>query len=136
MDSNPSHFQGSDECPVDSVSWLDIQEFLQKLNGITGKRFRLPTEAEWEYASRGGNKSGGYKYPGSDNLAEVTWYRENGGRNTHPVGGKKPNELGLYDMCGNVREWCQDRYGEYTGASEINPVIRCKDLGYRVALGL
>ena len=102
MGTNPSHFQNCDECPVERVSWSDIQEFLQNLNGITGRGFRLPTEAEWEYAARGGNRSRGYKYPGSDNLAEVAWHGENSGEKIHSVGGKMPNAEGLSEMGGNA----------------------------------
>ena len=121
MGSNPSKFKGA-RCPVEQVSWEDCQEFIRKLNQLTGKRFRLPTEAEWEYAARGGNKSRGYKYAGGDNLNGVAWYTGNRGSSTHPVGQKSPNELGLYDMSGNVREWCQDWYGSYSSNSQTNPV--------------
>ncbi|MBQ7634982.1 MAG: SUMF1/EgtB/PvdO family nonheme iron enzyme [Bacteroidaceae bacterium] len=111
MDNNPSYFIG-DDLPVEKVSWTDCQEFIAKLNEATGMTFRLPTEAEWEYAARGGNKSGGFTYAGSNTLAEVAWYKENSENQTHAVAGKKPNELGLYDMSGNVWEWCSDWYGE------------------------
>jgi formylglycine-generating enzyme required for sulfatase activity len=118
MGSNPSHFKGFDDCPVEKVSWEDVQEFLKKLNQRhPGKNYRLPTEAEWEYAARGGNQSKDYTYAGSNDIAEVAWYFENSGGKTHPVGGKKANELGIYDMSGNVREWCQDVWhGNYQGA--------------------
>ena len=106
--------------PVVGVSWDDCQGFIKKLNARTGLKFRLPTEMEWEYAARGGRRSRGYKYAGSDNLDEVGWYNGNGG-STHPVGEKKPNELGLYDMSGNVWEWCQDWYGDYTDEAQTNP---------------
>ena len=120
MGDNPSYFKG-DNYPVECVSWNDCQEFLQKLNGLTGKRFQLPTEAEWEYAARGGNKSKGYKYSGSNDIDEVAWYDGNSGSQTHPVGTKKPNELGIYDMSGNVWEWCNDWYGVYTSTPANNP---------------
>ena len=119
MGGNPSHFKGA-KLPVECVSWNDCQEFIKKLNQLTGKRFRLPTEAEWEYAARGGAKSKGYKYSGSDNLDDV-WYGDNSGGKTHAAGTKRPNELGLYDMSGNVGEWCQDRYGDYSSSAQTNP---------------
>lgn len=105
MGSNPSHHEG-DSLPVESVSWDDCQEFIRKLNQLTGKTFRLPTEAEWEYAARGGNKSCRYKYAGGSTIDNVVWYDENSGNTTHPVNGRQANELGLYDMSGNVYEWC------------------------------
>ena len=129
MGRNPSEFKGSKK-PVESVSWNDCQKFIKKLNQLTGKTFRLPTEAEWEYAARGGNKSQGYKYSGSNNIDDVAWYWGNAyngvdknspAYGTHQVGTKFPNELGLYDMSGNVREWCNDRYGDYTSSSQTNP---------------
>ncbi len=120
MGSNPSEFKG-DNLPVERVSWEDIQKFIAKLNQKTGKTYRLPTEAEWEYAARGGNKSQGYKYAGSNEIGEVAWYNVNSGDATHPVGQKQPNELGLYDMTGNVWEWCQDWYGAYSSGSRTNP---------------
>lgn len=106
MGSNPSHTNGSDH-PVEMVTWDDCQVFIDSLNKITGKTFRLPTEAEWEYAAKGGNKSKGYKYSGSDKINEVAWYGSSL-TSTHPVGEKAPNELGLYDMTGNVSEWTAD----------------------------
>jgi formylglycine-generating enzyme required for sulfatase activity len=120
MGSNPSYFKG-DNLPVEKVSWNDCQEFIRKLNGLTGKNFRLPTEAEWEYAARGGNRSGGTEYAGSNSIGSVAWYTENSGRKTHTVKGKSPNELGLYDMSGNVWEWCSDWYGDYDSGSQTNP---------------
>lgn len=119
MGSNPSYFDyNSDKHPVDNVSWEDVQEFITKLNQKTGKKYRLPTEAEWEYAARGGYN---YKYSGSDTLTDVAWYYDNSGQKTHSVGQKRPNKLGIYDMSGNVYEWCQDWYGSYSSASQTNP---------------
>ena len=120
MGSNPSWFNGN-KLPVDWVSWNDCQEFIRKLNEKTKRNFRLPTEAEWEYSARGGKKSQGYKYAGSNNLDEVAWYLENSGIKTQEVGLKKPNELGLYDMSGNVWEWCNDWYDDYSSSSQNNP---------------
>ena len=128
MGSNPSSFKGAKR-PVESVSWNDCQVFIKKLNQLTGKTFRLPTEAEWEYAARGGSRSRGYKYSGSDNIDAVAWYTVNcydkgeyhPDYGTHPVKQKQANELGLYDMSGNVWEWCQDWYGDYSGGSQTNP---------------
>ena len=107
--------------PAYRVSWNDVQEFIRKLNQKTGANFRLPTEAEWEYAARGGNKSNGYKYSGSNSIDDVAWYTSNSGSKTHPVGTKSPNELGIYDMSGNVWEWCQDWKGSYSSGSQTNP---------------
>ena len=120
MGSNPSGYKGSKN-PVENVSWDDCQDFIKKLNKLTGKNFRLPTEAEWEYAARGGNKSRGYKYSGSNTFGDVAWYWHNSSREPHPVGTKTPNELGLYDMSGNVWEWCSDWYGDYSSSSQTNP---------------
>jgi formylglycine-generating enzyme required for sulfatase activity len=106
---------------VEKVSWNDIQEFIRKLNQMTGRDFRLPTEAEWEYAARGGKKGKGYKYAGSRNIGGVAWYFDNSGEKSHLVKSKSPNELGLYDMNGNVWEWCQDWYGGYSSDSQTNP---------------
>jgi hypothetical protein len=174
MGSNPSNFQ-SDDLPVENVSWNDAQEFISRLNAATGERYRLPTEAEWEYAARGGNLSRGYEYSGSNSIGEVawydgnsggqtrrlpykigaTWYNGDSGGQTHPVGAKKANELGIYDMSGNVWEWCQDCYDSncsfrmYCGGSWNNvanfcriathftgypPDLRIHDLGFRVVL--
>jgi formylglycine-generating enzyme required for sulfatase activity len=118
---NPSYFWGTSRLPVDQVSWDECDEFIEALNKLTGKRFRRPTEAEWEFAARGGNKSKRYKYSGSNNLDDVAWYKSNSGEATHPVGTKAPNELGLYDMSGNVLEWCDDWYGPYGHGSEKDP---------------
>ena len=121
MGSNPSEFKGDNQRPVEYVSWYDCQEFIKKLNQLTGKKFRLPTEAEWEYAARGGKYSRGYKYSGSNDVDEVAWYESNSGETTHPVATKEANELGLYDMNGNVWEWCKDWYGYYQSNSQTNP---------------
>ena len=122
MGNNPSYFKG-DNLPVEQVSWNDVQEFIRKLNQQTGKSYRLPTEAEWEYAARGGSNSRGYKYSGSNNIGSVAWYDGNSGNTTHAVGTKSPNELGIYDMSGNVYEWCQDWYGSsyYSNSPQRNP---------------
>ena len=120
MGNNPSKFKG-DNLPVEQVSWEDCQMFISKLNQLTGRRFRLPTEAEWEYAARGGSKSRGYKYSGNNNIDDVAWYTSNSSSKTHPVKTKQANELGLYDMSGNVWEWCQDWYGSYSSGSQTNP---------------
>ena len=120
MGSNPSHFKG-DNLPVEKVSWDDCQTFISKLNALTGKRFRLPTEAEWEFAARGGNQSRHTQYSGSRRIDDVAWYEDNSGDKTHPVKTKQPNELGIYDMTGNVNEWCQDWYGIYSSDAQTNP---------------
>lgn len=122
MGNNPSWFAGCDACPVEVVSWNDVQDFLQKINLRSDSlRYRLPTEAEWEYAARGGEKSNGYAFAGNDTLDVVGWYENNSEAKPHPVKGKMPNELGLYDMSGNVYEWCSDWYGPYGTKAEINP---------------
>jgi formylglycine-generating enzyme required for sulfatase activity len=121
MGSNPFYFKG-DNLPVENVSWNDVQAFIRKLNTQAGNRYRLPTEAEWEYAARGGNQSKGYKYSGSNTLGNVAWYYDNSAYKTHPVGQKSPNELGIYDMSGNVREWCSDRYDVYSTSAQNDPV--------------
>ena len=129
MGDNPSSFKGYNQCPVESVSWDDCQTFISKLNSMTGQNFRLPSEAEWEFAARGGTKSKGYKYSGSNTLGNVGWYGyENDWRSTgnsdefiHPVSKKSANELGIYDMSGNIWEWCQDWYGDYNNSSQTNP---------------
>jgi formylglycine-generating enzyme required for sulfatase activity len=139
MGNNPSHFKG-DNLPVENVSWLEIQEFIAKLNKITGKNYRLPMSSEFEYAARGGKKSKNYKYSGSNKIDEVAWYAGNSDSITHPVGMKKPNELGLYDMCGNVYEWCNDIYEDYYGAKltfqeAVNALENPTEKGYRVIRG-
>lgn len=121
MGSNPSNFMESEQSPVEQVSWSDCQEFITKLNKLTGEKFRLPTEAEWEFAAKGGNEGKGYKYSGSNDVNAVAWYKSNSGGKTHPVAKKQANELGLYDMCGNVWEWCSDWKGDYSGTAQTNP---------------
>ena len=122
MGSNPSRHPLGDNYPVEQVSWYDCQDFVEKLSELTGRHFRLPTEAEWEYAARGGQRSRGYRYSGSYNLDEIGWYEGNADHKRE-VGTKKPNELGLYDMTGNVDEWCQDKLGTdyYHHSPSINP---------------
>lgn len=121
MGTNPAYFTECDDCPVEQVNWDDIRIFLKRLNDSTGKNYRLPTEAEWEFAARGGNLSEGYKYVGSNTLADVAWYVENSQEKTHPVGQKQANELGIYDMGGNVREWCSDWFYDYSNSNQVNP---------------
>ena len=127
MGSNPSDFTGDMQRPVECVSWDDCQAFIRKLNQLTGQNFRLPSEAEWEYAARGGNRSKGCKYAGSNDVDTVAWYNGNSNRTTHPVKTKQPNELGIYDMSGNVWEWCQDKW-----CDDYNSP---RDSGYRVLRG-
>ena len=124
MNNNPSHFNG-EKLPVERISWDECNEFIEKLNDMTGEFFRLPTEAEWEYAARGGNKSKKNKYSGSDDISidNAVWYKENSDSMSHPAKSKKPNEIGLYDMSGNISEWCSDWYfNSYSiGLSHTNP---------------
>ena len=129
MGSNPSYYTSDSQLPVERVSWNSCQDFIEQLNQLTGETFRLPTEAEWEFAARGGNKSQKYRYSGSSNIQDVAWFwnsipsQQVGtlGYGTQPVATKAPNELGLYDMSGNVWEWCQDWYGTYSSDDQINP---------------
>jgi formylglycine-generating enzyme required for sulfatase activity len=120
MGNNPSSFKGYN-LPVETISWDDCQFFLQRLNQLTGKRYSLPTEAQWEFAARGGTQSKGYIYAGSNNVDEVAEYKGNNNNTTKPVGGKKPNELGLHDMSGNLWEWCQDWKSVYSTVPQSNP---------------
>ncbi|MDR2591599.1 MAG: SUMF1/EgtB/PvdO family nonheme iron enzyme [Chitinispirillales bacterium] len=121
MGGNPSGGVEGDDYPVNNISWYDIQEFIERLNAATGKKYRLPTEAEWEYAARGGSESKGYKYSGSDNPDDVAWHEDNSGGGAHPVGSKSPNELGIYDMSGNVWELVSDWIGDYGSSDQVNP---------------
>jgi formylglycine-generating enzyme required for sulfatase activity len=118
MRSNPSIFKDNENCPVENVSWFDIQQFIKKINKYTGKNYRLPSEIEWEYAARGGINEHKHRFSGSDDINEVAWYRGNSENKTHPVGEKWPNELGIYDMSGNVQEWCKDKYKNYNLSQE------------------
>lgn len=125
MGENPSWFKGNN-LPVENVSWSDCQDFIKRLNSLTGKRFRLPTEAEWEYAARGGNRSHGFTFSGSEKIDSVAWYCADTNGGTHPVGQKYYNELGIYDMSGNVGEWTSD-FGSNNYSSprdSEHPVIR------------
>ena len=133
MGTNPSYFSGTQN-PVERVSWEDCQNFIAELNAMTGKQFRLPTEAEWEFAARGGNKSNGFKYSGSGSIDKVAWYDGNSSSKTHPVKQKQANELGIYDMSGNVWEWCQDWYGSYSSSAQTNPTGPSSG-SYRVSRG-
>lgn len=139
MDSDPSYLKNGDNYPVESVIWDDCQTFVNKLNlllssQLGGKHFALPTEAQWEYAARGGKKTKGYKYSGSNTVGNVAWYSGNSSSSSHPVGTKSANELGIYDMSGNVMEWCQDWYGSYRSYPQINPTGGFSD-SYRVGRG-
>lgn len=137
MESNPSYFKGKRR-PVEQVSWYDCLEFISKLNDLTGKKFKLPTEAQWEFAARGGKKTKGFNFPGCDSVKNVAWYRGNSGKwykgksgkETHDVGLKNPNELGLYDMGGNVWEWCNDFYNNYPSSSQTNPTGESDNIRY------
>lgn len=125
MGSNPSKYRDDSSCPVDQVTWADCMVFIGKLNELTGMKFRLPTESEWEFAARGGTKSRGYKYSGGNRLYEVAWCGEPHYAPKHPVGTKKANELGIFDMTGNVSEWCSDYYAhwptEFAARPQTNP---------------
>ncbi len=129
MGCNPSYFKGK-RLPVESVSWNECQLFILKMRKMTGLKLRLPTEAEWEYAARGGNRSQGFRFAGSNIIDEVAWYDKNSGNTTHDVGMKCPNEIGMYDMSGNVWEWCQDWYSDntYVAGSVKNPTGKMKGI--------
>ena len=135
-DSNKSYFEGCDNCPVEHVSWNNVLAFIAKLNEMTSMNYRLPTEAEWEFAARGATGSKGYKYSGSNTDSNVAWKVGTSGMITHPVGRKKPNELGIYDMSGNVFEWCADWYSSdwYKESAQDNPTGPDEGL-YRVIRG-
>lgn len=120
MGYNSSHFQG-ENLPLDNVSWDDCMRFISKLNSMTGQDFRLPSEAEWEFAARGGNNSNHFQYSGSNKLEDVAWFSSNSDSKTHDVATKLPNELGIYDMSGNVWEWCADYWSNYSNGQKTNP---------------
>lgn len=121
MDYNPSEFQYDNQLPVEFVSWEDCKEFIRRLNNITQKEFRFPSEAEWEYAARGGHRAISATYAGSNSISAVGWYKGNSNGITHPVKSKSPNTLGIYDMSGNLWEWCQDWQGPYSSSAANNP---------------
>lgn len=135
MGQNPSQYPCS-RCPVNDMSWDELQTFLGKLSAHTGRTFRLPTEAEWEYAAQGGQLAQGHRYSGSDNLMEVGWLKENGSDHQHETGLLKPNELGLYDMNGNVWELCQDWYDpKFYARSQAENPVNTTPAKYRVSRG-
>jgi formylglycine-generating enzyme required for sulfatase activity len=125
---NPGNWKDDDQLPIEMVSWWDVDTaFLPQLNALAGRttkaaKYRLPTEAEWEYAARGGKHKSSYKYSGNNNIDEVAWYPSNSGSKTRVVGRKNPNALGIYDMSGNVMEWCSDFYGTYSSTAQTNPI--------------
>jgi len=135
MGDEPAHFHGQANLPVESISWVEARQFIDKLNSLVFGGYRLPTESEWEYAARGGRLSKGYKYSGGNVVDEVGWIHRNSDRSTHPVGLKKPNELGLYDMSGNVMEWCQDYWSGYYPIHRRTNPCGPKSGDWRVARG-
>jgi formylglycine-generating enzyme required for sulfatase activity len=132
MGNNPSRFQNNPQNPVEMVSWNDAQAFCQKLSQITGKTYRLPTEAEWEYACRAGTTTRYYFGDDANELGDYAWYYGNSGGTTHPVGQKKPNAWGLYDMSGNVWEWCEDNYDSYENAPRDGTAWLTNDSDVRI----
>lgn len=132
MGDNPSYFSSCSTCPVEMVSWNEAKEFISKLNSLTGKSYRLPTEAEWEYAARGGENN---FYSGSKNIEAIAWCGDNSKLKSHPVGQKRANAFGLYDMSGNVWEWCEDWYGNYTNRSQRNPKGPSTGIGHLIRGG-
>lgn len=136
MGENPAYFANPDylDRPVENVSWDDCQVFIEKLNKLTGKTFHLPTEAQWEFAARGGNKSKGYLYSGSDVLNAVAWHG-NSSNSTNLVATLLPNELGLYDMSGNVQEWCQDYASNSYNTNVVVDPVGAQNGSYRIARG-
>ena len=135
MGNNPSSDKTRSDLPVSDISWYDCLEFIKAVNKLTGKHFRLPTEEEWEYAAKGGNKSKGYIYSGSNIIDEVAWYEGNSDNRLHPVKELKPNELGLYDMSGNVSEWCEDFYYLYRKKTLVIKLKGCVNVNSRVSRG-
>ena len=140
MGSKPSRIKEDNPLlPIDFIRWYECQDFITRLNELTGKTFSMPTEAQWEYAARGGKKSKGYKYSGSNNVNDVAWYQGTASGVLHPVATKAPNELGIYDMSGNVMEWCQDYYGNYSSEPQTDPTgptaETASNTNYRIVRG-
>ena len=137
MNNNPAYFTGDLDRPVESVTWNEAVSFCDRLGEIDGKKVQLPSETQWEWAARGATESKGYTYAGSNDLDEVGWYDENSNDTTHPVGQKAPNELGLYDMSGNVWEWCQDNWTSNANVlpQDGTPLTNGGDNDYRAVRG-
>ncbi|MCC5946726.1 MAG: SUMF1/EgtB/PvdO family nonheme iron enzyme [Bernardetiaceae bacterium] len=136
MGKIPNHSKPCTDCPVEFISWKDVQSFIEKINQLTALQFALPTEAQWEYAARGGEKSKAYQYAGSNDIDKVAWYFSNADKKTQPVGQKEPNELGIYDMTGNVAEWCADSYAPYgKDQNTHNPKVSQEGADYIVRGG-